>query len=38
MCRGTTMPPQDHTFTGSKLDWVQLADGLPQYRRSRSEG
>jgi hypothetical protein len=30
--------PQDHTFTGSKLDWVELADGLPQYRRSRSEG
>jgi hypothetical protein len=30
--------PLDHTYTDSKLDWVLLADGLPQYRRGRSEG
>jgi hypothetical protein len=30
--------PRDHTFTGDKLPWVILADGLPQYRRSRAEG
>jgi hypothetical protein len=30
--------PPDHTCTGSKLDWVELADGLPQYRRSCAEG
>lgn len=32
------VPPQDHTFVGSKLAWLTLADGLPQYRRSRAEG
>lgn len=30
--------PQDHTFTSGKLGWLRLADGLPQYRRSRAEG
>jgi hypothetical protein len=30
--------PRDHTYTGSKLEWMRLADGLPQYRRSRAEG
>jgi hypothetical protein len=30
--------PQDHTFTSEKLAWLTLSDGLPQYRRSRSEG
>jgi hypothetical protein len=32
------VPPRDHTFISSKLDWLKLADGLPQFRRSRSEG
>ncbi|HEX9172163.1 MAG TPA: GFA family protein [Telluria sp.] len=32
------VPPQDHTFTSSKLAWLKLDDGLPQCRRSRSEG
>jgi len=29
--------PRDHTRTGSKLGWVKLADGLPQYRETRNE-
>ena len=32
------VPPQDHTFVGRKLAWMILADGLPQFRRSRAEG
>jgi hypothetical protein len=31
------VPPRDHTFTSDKLDWLALADGLPRYRRSRSD-
>jgi hypothetical protein len=30
--------PLDHTFTSGTLAWLKLADGLPQYRRRRSEG
>lgn len=30
--------PQDHTYTSSQLPWLKLDDGLPRYRRSRSEG
>lgn len=30
--------PHDHTFTSGKLAWLKLADGLPEFRRSRSEG
>lgn len=30
--------PEDHTFTGSQVPWLKLADGLPRYARSRSEG
>jgi hypothetical protein len=29
------LPPVDHTRISSKLDWVELADGLPQFRESR---
>ncbi|MFP5391036.1 MAG: GFA family protein [Gammaproteobacteria bacterium] len=32
------VPPRDHTFTGSALPWMPVADGLPHYRRTRSEG
>ncbi len=32
------MAPEDHIHVGSKLDWIKLADGLPQYRASRGEG
>lgn len=31
-------PPQDHTYTGTRLGWIKLADQLPQYRESRSKG
>jgi len=32
------LPPDDHTRTSSKLKWVKLADGLPEYREARSDG
>ena len=32
------VPPADHTYAESRLDWVKLADGLPQFRHARSEG
>ena len=31
------VPPRDHTRTSSKLGWVKLADGLPEYREARNE-
>ena len=31
------VPPRDHTRTSSKLGWVKLADGLPEYRDARNE-
>ena len=31
------LPPKDHTRTGSKLSWVQLADNLPSYPEARPE-
>jgi hypothetical protein len=31
------LPPKDHTRTSSKLAWVNLADGLPQYQEARSK-
>ena len=34
----TEVEPQDHTFTASQVPWLKLADALPAYRRSRSEG
>jgi hypothetical protein len=30
--------PVDHTWTGSRLAWVKLTDGLPQFREGRQEG
>ena len=30
--------PADHTRTSSRLAWVKLADGLPQFREAREEG
>jgi hypothetical protein len=30
-----SLPPEDHTWTRSKLAWVHLADGLPEYREVR---
>jgi hypothetical protein len=32
------VPPVDHIHASSKLAWVKLADGLPQFRESRQEG
>ncbi len=33
-----SLVPEDDTWTSSRLSWVQLADGLLRYARSRSEG
>jgi hypothetical protein len=33
-----TLPPRDHTYTSSKLGWLQMADGLPQYQEHRQDG
>jgi hypothetical protein len=32
------VPPLDHIHTASRLEWVKLADGLPQFRESRQQG
>ncbi len=32
------LPPQDHTQVADQLNWLQLADHLPRYPHSRSEG
>lgn len=32
------LPPKDHIHTGSRLSWVKLADGLPEYRAARASG
>ena len=29
------VPPEDHIWTWSKVGWVSLADGLPEFRESR---
>jgi len=29
------VPPEDHVWYDRKLSWVELADGLPRYRRGR---
>ena len=31
------LPPQDHTYLRSKLDWVASADGLPRHWRGRED-
>lgn len=31
------LPPQDHTHTSSKLEWIRLADGLPEHSEARRE-
>jgi hypothetical protein len=30
-----SLPPHDHTCTSSKLPWIRLADGLPEYPEAR---
>lgn len=32
------MPPADHTFVRSRLSWMNLHDGLPEYQQTRSSG
>jgi hypothetical protein len=29
------LPPQDHTWTRSRLDWMHLADGLAEHAQAR---
>jgi hypothetical protein len=31
------LPPKDHTWTSSKISWVNVADGLPRHAQSRRE-
>ena len=28
-------PPQDHLWTGEKVSWLEINDGLPQYAKGR---
>jgi hypothetical protein len=30
------LPPKDHTWMRSRLDWIALADRLPEYPEARS--
>ena len=32
------VPPRDHTFVRSRLAWMDLYDGLPEYPTTRSAG
>ena len=32
------VPPGDHTFVRSRLSWMDLHDGLPEYPTTRSAG
>ena len=32
----TRLPPRDHTYTCSRLPWVRLADGLPEFHEVRT--
>jgi hypothetical protein len=32
-----SIPPKDHSRTSSRLAWIKLADGLPEYSEGRSE-
>jgi hypothetical protein len=31
------VPPRDHTRTSSRLEWVKLGDGLPQFAEAREK-
>jgi hypothetical protein len=31
-----TVPPRDHSHVSSKLRWIALSDGLPQFLQARS--
>jgi hypothetical protein len=32
------VPPKSHIYTGSRLEWVILADGLPEHREDSGSG
>ncbi|MFT8242793.1 GFA family protein [Roseomonas sp. BN140053] len=32
------VPPEDHVHVRSRVGWVRLGDGLPQFHASRSDG
>jgi len=32
------VPPADHTYTRSRLGWMNLHDGLPKFQTTRSAG
>ncbi|WP_342117677.1 GFA family protein [Pseudoduganella sp. OTU4001] len=32
------LPPEDHTFAGSRLHWEAICDDLPRYLRTRGDG
>lgn len=32
------LPPKDHTRASSRLPWIVLDDGLPQYAEAREDG
>ncbi|MET0983277.1 MAG: GFA family protein, partial [Telluria sp.] len=32
-----SMPPQDHIFVVDRLGWMRMADGLPEYQRTREQ-
>ncbi|HVK56555.1 MAG TPA: GFA family protein [Burkholderiales bacterium] len=29
------LPPKDHTYTSSKVSWIEVADQLPEYEEGR---
>ena len=31
----SALPPKDHTWTASRLAWIRLGDGLPQFQQTR---
>jgi hypothetical protein len=34
--RPEAVPPRDQTYTSSKVQWIELAGGLPRYAQARS--
>lgn len=32
------LPPADHTFVRSRLGWIKVCDGLPEYETTRAAG
>ena len=33
--RPEAVPPRDHVYTSSKVQWIHLSDGLAQYAQAR---